>query len=65
MRQISTGEDSTLATYRKIAVTLFGESSNAVDFMDEKIKDSKIGGTEEVIVDESQMLHLFGSLQRS
>lgn len=56
MKKLSTGIDSTLGNYRKIAVSLFGEQSNAVKFLDDKIK--RLGEDEEVISDERQMLYL-------
>lgn len=62
MQKISTGEDSTLATYRKIAIALRGEQSEAVKFLDEKIKNDPDGDQGEVIADEGQMLYLIMSL---
>lgn len=53
---ISTGEPSTLGTYRKIAATLTGEDSPATKMLDEKIKEQ--GEDTEVIPHESQMLFL-------
>lgn len=58
MKKISTGEDATLATYRKIALVMFGENSKAVKFFDDKIKDSPNGENEEVIADERQVIYL-------
>lgn len=43
----------------KIAATLFGQK--AVDFIQQKIDESKNGENEEVIADESQMLFLLAS----
>lgn len=63
MRKISTGEDSTLGTYRKIANIIFGEDSPAVKFLDEKIAESPNGENEEVIADESQMLYLIANMK--
>lgn len=59
MIKISTGEDSTLKTYRKIAEVI-GEK--AVEFIDKKISASKNGEDEEVIVEESQMLYLLSHI---
>lgn len=56
MKTISTGEPSTLKTYRKMAAVLTGEDSPATKMLDEKIKDQ--GEDAEVIQDESQMLML-------
>lgn len=53
---ISTGEPSTLGTYRKLAAALTGEDSPATKMLDEKIKEQ--GEDMEVIQDESQMMFL-------
>ena len=53
---ISTGEPSTLGTYRKIAAALTGEDSPATKMLDDKIKEQ--GEDMEVIQQESQMLFL-------
>jgi hypothetical protein len=53
---ISTGEPSTLGTYRKLAAALTGEDSPATQMLDEKIKEQ--GEDMEVIQDESQMMFL-------
>ena len=58
MRQLSTGQDSTLGNYRKITVAIFGEDNPAVKFLDEKIAESPNGENEEVIAAESQMVGL-------
>jgi hypothetical protein len=58
MRKLSTGDDSTLGSYRKLAVLAFGEHSNAVDLLDRKIDKSPNGEQEEVLADESQMFYL-------
>lgn len=54
--KISTGEPSTLGTYRKIAAVLTGEDSPATEMLDDKIKEQ--GEDTEVIQHESQMLYL-------
>ena len=53
---ISTGEPSTLGTYRKISAALTGEDSPATKMLDDKIKEQ--GEDMEVIQHESQMLFL-------
>ena len=53
---ISTGEPSTLGTYRTISAALTGEDSPATKMLDDKIKEQ--GEDTEVIQDESQMLFL-------
>jgi hypothetical protein len=60
---ISTGEPSTLKTYRKIALILSGdEDSKAVTFLDEKIDESPHGEDEVVLADERQMIYVILSL---
>ena len=61
-RTLSTGEPSTLGTYRRWAVALAGEGSQAVQFVDGKIAESPRGGEEPVIADERQMLTLLASM---
>lgn len=56
MKKLSTGQDSTLGEYRKLAAAVFGEDSGAVKFLDEKIKEQ--GEDEEVIADEGQVIYL-------
>ena len=58
MIKISTGEPSTLGTYRKIALSLSDENSRAVKFFDEKIDNSPNGEDELVLADETQMLNI-------
>ena len=63
MKKISTGEDSTLKTYRSIAYIIGGlKESDATDFIDKKILTSKNGENEEVVADESQMLMFLTNL---
>jgi len=59
MIKISTGQDSTLKTYKEIA-HVFGKRAEA--FIDESIAESPHGENEEVIMDERQMLQLFASM---
>jgi hypothetical protein len=60
--KLSTGDESTLGNYRKMAMAVFGDGK-AVAFLDKKIKESKKGEEEEVIAPESQMVMLLGSIQ--
>jgi hypothetical protein len=60
--KLSTGDDSTLGSYRKLAAIFFGENSRAVAFLDEKIAASPNGENEEVIADEGQMIYLLGTM---
>jgi len=59
MKKLSTGEDSTLGTYKKMCV-LFGKKAEA--FIQSKIDESPNGEDEEVIADERQMIQLLGSM---
>lgn len=63
MTKLSTGADSTLGEYRKLAAAFFGADSKAVAFIDQKIKDSPNGENEEVLADEGQMVHVLMSLR--
>ena len=58
MKNLSTGEPSTLKTYRQIAVAMGGEDTAATKFFDNKIKESTKGEDEVVIAEESQMMYL-------
>jgi len=57
MITLSTGEPSTLKTYRAYALALGGENSEAVKFFDDKIAKSPHGENEEVLADERQMVY--------
>jgi hypothetical protein len=59
MRTLSTGEPSTLGTYKKMCI-LFGPK--AEEFIQNKIDESPNGEDEEVIADESQMLMLLATM---
>ena len=59
MQKLSTGDDSTLGSYKKLAV-IFGEK--AVDFIQRKIDESPNGENEEVIAHESQMIQLLATM---
>ena len=59
MRMLSTGDPSTLGTYKKLAV-IFGDK--AQKFIQDKIDESEKGEDEEVIAAESQMMILLGSM---
>ena len=62
MIKMSTGQDSTLKEYRRMAALFFGEESAATTFLDKKITESPNGEDEEVIAAESQMVHLLGQI---
>ena len=59
MHKLSTGQDSTLGEYKKLAV-IFGQ--NAIDFIQKKIDESPNGEDEYVMADETQMLFLLSSM---
>jgi len=56
MSNLSTGDPATLGSYLKLSIIVYGEESNAVKFLKDKIKNSPEGEHEEVIADESQMI---------
>lgn len=53
---LSTGEPSTLKTWRAMCALLFGEDSAPVRYWDKKIAEQ--GENEAVVADEGQVLHL-------
>lgn len=59
MKTVSTGDPSTLGTYKRIA-PFFGDK--AVKFIQDKIDESPNGEEEEVLAEESQMILLLGSM---
>ena len=59
MRMLSTGQPSTLGTYRDLA-EMFGPKCE--EFFEDKIQESPIGETEEVLADEQQMMMLMVSM---
>lgn len=60
MSKLSTGQPNTLGTYLKNCKAMFGEDSNAVKFLQDKVDEQ--GEDEEVIMHETQMLYLLGTL---
>ena len=62
MIKLSTGQDSTLASYLKLCLVIFGPSSPQVKFIMDKISESPNGAHEEVIAEESQMMYLLVNL---
>ena len=62
MMKLSTGQDSTLASYLKLCLAVFGQDSAQVRFIMDKIAESPNGAYEEVIAEESQMLYLLVNL---
>lgn len=64
MIKLSTGDDSTLGNYRKLAAAAFGSDSDSVEYLDRKIAESPNKENEEVIAAESQMMYLFAKLEK-
>lgn len=62
MQKLSTGQDSTLASYLKLCLMIFGSSSPQVKFIMDKIATSPNGANEEVVAEESQMMYLLFNL---
>ncbi len=58
MRELTTGDDSTLGNYLKLTKAVFGVDSPATKFLEKEIEKSTNGENEEVIAAESQMLYL-------
>jgi hypothetical protein len=63
MMKLSTGQDSTLGSYLKLCLAVFGKDSEQVKFIMDKIAESPNGAHEEVVADESQMLYLLVNLK--
>ncbi len=63
MIKLSTGQDSTLGSYLKLCLAVFGKDSEQVKFIMDKIAESPNGAHEEVVADESQMLYLLVNLK--
>ena len=63
MHTLSTGEISTLGNYRKLAAALFGADSTATKLMDKQIADAPNHENEEVMADESQIVHLLLTIE--
>ena len=61
MKTLTTGDPSTLGAYLKLSKLC--SFSKAADYFQEKIEKSPNGDGEEVIADESQMMHLIKSLE--
>ncbi len=62
MMKLSTGQDSTLASYLQLCLAIFGADSPQVEFIMSKIRTSPNGAHEEVIAAESQMMYLLVNL---
>lgn len=66
MKWLSTGEPSTLGTYRHLAYMMsgFNETTRAVQYFDEKIARSLYGPHQEVVEEEPIMMELIIFLLR-
>ena len=62
MHKLSTGQDSTLGNYLRLAKVVFGSDSKAVEFLNKKIAEAPDGENEYVVADESQMIYLLTNL---
>lgn len=62
MKKLSTGDDATLGSHRKLAAIAFGEDSKAVKFLDKLISDSPNGENEEAVADEGQMIYVLARI---
>jgi hypothetical protein len=61
---MSTGQPSTLKSYRQLAAAFFGADGAAVRFIDEHIAADPDGEDGVVIADEGQMIYLFVQLTK-
>jgi hypothetical protein len=59
MKKLSTGHDSTLGTYKKLAKRV---GPKCVKYFEDKITESPNGENEEVLADEFQMMYLMASM---
>lgn len=62
MKKLSTGDDSTLGSYRRLCTLFFGKDSPATKFIEDKIAEHEKGEDEEVVTDESQVVMLLTEL---
>lgn len=62
MNKLSTGQSSTLDNWLSLSEAIFGEDSPASKFIQDKINESPIGGAEEVLADEGQLLNVLINL---
>ncbi len=61
-RKLSTGQPSTLGTYRQLSLVFFGQESAVIKFLDDKIAKEKDGAEAEVVADEGQMIYLLSTI---
>jgi hypothetical protein len=60
VKKLSTGQDSTLGNWHGLCVIAFGEDSPATQFIKGKMDEQ--GADEPVVADESQLLHVLGTI---
>lgn len=58
IRMLSVGLPSTLGSYLALTKQVFGETSPACKFIEDKISESPHGVDEEVVADETQVIQL-------
>jgi len=63
MQKLSTGQDSTLGSYRQLCNLFFGADSAQARFITEQILKSPNGVNEEVVAAEGQMMYLLFSMK--
>lgn len=63
--RLSTGQPSTLGSYRDNCIAMFGADSAPAKFFIQKIESSPNGELEEVIAEESQLMGLIAELLRN
>ena len=64
-KKLSTGANSTLGEYRRMAITTFGENSKAVKFLNDKILESPNGENDLVKANEIEMVQLLRTIHLS
>lgn len=64
MKMLSTGDPSTLGSYRKLTEAMFGSRSPALAWIDEMIDEDPDGEDAEVIADEGQMIYAIVSMHK-
>lgn len=62
MNKLSTGQDSTLGNWLSLCERLFGKSSDATTFVEEKILTSPNKENEEVVASEGQFLMVLSDM---
>ena len=65
MKKLSTGQDSTLKNWLRLSRIFFGEGSEAVKFLKNKIDVAPNGENEEVIADEPQLIFMLYELDKN